>query len=235
MMPDKRDTAGFFTVLFGIVLVYLVIGSPAAGQGEGESAGGRLSLEDILAGVESRYGGAGFSARFEQRSILKAMDLADTASGSILVKRPGKMRWTYETPEEQLIITDGTDLWVYKPEDNQVAVGRAPTFFGDGKGASFLSDMKLVREKFEIRLENSGSGGFYVLSLTPIEPNRNISTIYLTVSAQFDVQRIVTYNAYGDENRIDLKEIAFKDSIDDAFFTFVVPEGVDVLRLNESF
>jgi outer membrane lipoprotein carrier protein len=192
-------------------------------------------LENILAGIEMRYSGTGFAARFNQRSIMKAMDLADTASGTMLVKRPGKMRWTYEEPEEQIIVTDGVDLWIYKPADNQVAVGQAPTFFADGKGASFLSDMKLVREKFTIRLDASVPDSHYVLNLTPHGTAIDIAAIYLTVAARtYDITRIVTYNAYGDENRIDLEQIEFKDTIEDDLFRFAIPEGADVLRLDES-
>jgi outer membrane lipoprotein carrier protein len=198
------------------------------------SAGG-ASLEEILSGIEKRYAGAGFSARFEQRSIMKAMDITDTASGTIWVKRPGKMRWTYETPEEQIIITDGTNLWIYKPEENQVALGHAPAFFAGGKGAGFLSDMKQLREKFDIRLESGNSTSPYVLNLKPIGANLDIAAIYLTVSPDsFEITRIVTYNTYGDENRIDFKDIAYKDTIDDALFTFQIPKGADILQLEEA-
>jgi outer membrane lipoprotein carrier protein len=195
---------------------------------------GGANLEEIISGIEKRYSGAGFSARFEQRSIMKAMDITDTASGTIVVKRPGKMRWTYESPEKQVIITDGTNLWIYKPEDNQVAVGRAPAFFAGGKGAGFLSDMKQLREKFDIHLESGDIGGPYVLNLKPVGANLDIAAIYLTVSTgNFEITRIVTYNAYGDENRIDLKDIVYKDAIDDELFTFQIPKGADILQLEE--
>ena len=162
------------------------------------------------------------------------MDLADTASGTMLVKRPGKMRWTYEKPEEQIIVTDGGDLWIYKPADNQVAVGQAPTFFADGKGASFLSDMKLVREKFTIRLDASVPDSHYVLNLTPHGTAIDIAAIYLTVAAQtYDITRIVTYNAYGDENRIEFANHVFNAKLDESLFSFEIPPGADVVQLGE--
>jgi outer membrane lipoprotein carrier protein len=198
-----------------------------------QSSAAGTDLEEILSGLEKRHSGAGFSARFEQRSILKAMDITDTAAGTIVVKRPGKMRWTYETPEKQIIVTDGTDLWIYKPEDNQVTVGRAPAFFSDGKGAGFLSDMKQLREKFRIRLESAAPNGPYVLHLEPVGGNLDIASIYLTVAQDYEITRIVTYNAYGDENRIDLKDTQYKDAIDDALFTFEIPAGADVLQLED--
>ena len=108
-----------------------------------------LSLDEILKRLESRYSAPGFSARFFQTSTLKAMDITETASGTMVVKRPGMMHWVYEKPDKQVIVTDGKKLWIYRPADNQVTVGSAPSFFGDGKGASFLSNIQSVRKTFQ--------------------------------------------------------------------------------------
>ena len=109
MQMRKNRTSAFSWLLTGTILYLALMATAAIAQPASDPPPQRLSLDDILAGMEKRYSGVGFSARFEQRSILKAMDLVDTASGSILVKRPGKMRWSYETPERQLIITDGVN------------------------------------------------------------------------------------------------------------------------------
>jgi len=190
------------------------------------------SLEDIMTGVEERYAGIGFSARFEQTSTIKAMAITDTASGQITVKRPGKMRWVYEEPERQLIVTDGRGLWVHKPDENQVMTGSFPTFFGDGKGASFLSDMKLVREKFGISLQGRGENGEYILTLVPEKKELEITVVHLLIAAgTFDILRITTHNVDGDETRIELQNIRFHDQLDDGQFTFQIPEDADVLLL----
>jgi outer membrane lipoprotein carrier protein len=104
-----------------------------------------LTLEQILDRVEKRYTDKSFKAEFAQESTLKAMDITDFASGKIFVRYPGMMRWEYEKPEKQIIVTDGHKLWIYRPADNQVTTGSAPAFFGDGTGASCLSDIKLIR------------------------------------------------------------------------------------------
>ncbi len=189
-------------------------------------------LDEILSGIESRYAGSGFSARFDQTSILKAMDIKDKAAGKILIKRPGKMRWEYETPERQWIITDGVQLWIHRPDDNQVTIGEAPSFFGDGKGAGFLSDMKLIREKFRISLENAGKSGSHVVKLIPTKKTPDVTLIYLTIEAKtFEIREIVTYNTYGDETLIVLSDVAFLEEVPDSRFNFTPPEGADVIRL----
>jgi outer membrane lipoprotein carrier protein len=198
------------------------------------AAASELTLEQILDRVEKHYAGKSFQAEFIQESTIKAMDIVDFASGKIFVRYPGMMRWEYEKPEIQIIITDGHKLWIYRPSDNQVLTGSAPAFFSDGKGASFLSDIKLIRQKFKISLENSKEGFFYELKLQPLEKRLDVTDIRLSVTKNtFTVIRIITYNSYGDENRIEFANHQFDVKLEDSLFSFRIPPGADVVQLDE--
>ncbi len=193
-----------------------------------------ISLDEIIEQVEKRYMGSGFSARFDQRSTIKAMDITDTAFGKVFIKHPGMMRWEYEAPEKQLIITDSKTLWIYRPEDNQVMTGNAPAYFGNGKGASFLSDIKLIREKFTVTLEEKNEKCCYILKLLPKEKKFDIAVIYLTVSKQtFELVRIVSYNSYEDETLIEMSNFQFNQQLNDSLFTFIIPSGADILQIED--
>ena len=198
------------------------------------AAGSDLTLDQILDRVEQRYTGKGFKADFVQESTLKAMDITDVASGKVFVRYPGMMRWEYEKPQKQVIITDGHKLWIHRPEDNQVMTGNAPVFFRDGKGASFLSDIKLIRQKFKITLESSKNDSFYELKLLPLEKTFDVSDIRLSVTkTTFTVNRVVTVNSYEDENRIEFINHQFSVALDDSLFSFEIPKGADVLQIDE--
>lgn len=192
------------------------------------------SLDDILDRVEKTYAGSGFTADFYQESTLKEMDITDNASGKIFIKRPGRMRWEYREPEKQIIITDSQTLWIYRPEDNQVMTGEAPSYFGEGKGASFLSDMKTVRKNFSINLEIAGTSDFHFLRLVPLRRNVDLAEIYLTISNQnFHILQIITYNSYGDKTVIKLRNFDFDYTLSDDMFRFTPPEGMDVLKMDK--
>ncbi len=191
-------------------------------------------LEEVLSLIETRYAGPGFVARFYQSSTLKAMEITDTASGRIYIKRPDKMRWEYETPEKQTILTDGLQLWMYRPEDKQVMVGQAPTFFGQGKGAGFLANMQSIRANFAITLVEASDPQTYRLKLIPIKPQSGLTDIYLSISqTTHEVLEVLTHNEYEDETRIELTDSKFEQNFDDALFRFETPPGVDVLQLDE--
>jgi len=193
-----------------------------------------LSLDEVLKRLESRYSAPGFSARFFQTSTLKAMDITETASGTMLVKRPGMMYWVYEKPDKQVIVTDGKNLWIYRPADNQVTVGSAPSFFGDGKGASFLSNIQSLRKTFHVTLEKMNASQEYVLKLVPMDKSYDLSSVMLVVSSDTsDIVEVVTYNSYEDETRIELSNIQMEQNLDDSQFKFVIPQGAEVVKMDK--
>ena len=215
------------TIILALVLSTGLVPKAAADESE-------LKLAEILDRMEAQYTDKSFEAEFAQESTLKAMDITDFAAGKMYVRYPGMMRWEYEKPEKQVIITDAKKLWIYRPADNQVMTGSAPAFFSDGKGASFLSDIKLVRQKFKISLEPSTDKFFYELKLQPLEKTLDVTDIRLSVTKNtFTVIRIITVNSYGDENRIELINHRFNVKLDDQLFSFDIPPGTDVLKIDD--
>jgi outer membrane lipoprotein carrier protein len=194
---------------------------------------GPATVDAILTRVESRYAGKGFKAAFFQESMLKAMKISDTAEGRLVVKRPGKMRWEYTLPDPQTIITDGQTMWIHRPADNQVMVGKAPDYFSEGKGASFLSDIQQIRSSFTVELESAENPDYHRLKLVPLKPTPELAVVQLSVhKSTFQVDQVVTTNAYGDETRIVFSNYEFRIDPDDTLFSFEMPEGIDIVRMD---
>ncbi len=226
MMSIREKTKRTLRYVAGAAIAALLLAASAQAAG--------LSASEVLSRVENRYTGRSFTARFSQESLLKAMDITDTAEGRLLVKYPGKMRWEYEKPEKQVMITDGRRLWIYRPAENQVMTGQAPEIIGDGRGASFLSDLKLLRKKFRITMAPRQQAATYTLMLHPLQASAELSSIALKIDrSSFDIRQITTLNDYGDCTIIDFQGIRFVSNLDDALFSFTVPKGADVVQLDE--
>ena len=215
-----------------IVFIIIFSGSPTPADDKQVGPQNELTVDDILAKVEKRYALSGFTAGFFQSSTLKALNITDTAVGKISIKRPDKMRWIYEAPERQTIITDGTRLWIYRPEDNQVMLGAAPSYFGAGKGASFLTDIRVMKQTFDISMVKARVPNRHKLKLVPKEKSVDVTHIFVWIAIDtWEVAEVATYNTYGDETRLEFSNIEFIDDLPDPLFVFVVPEGVDVVEL----
>jgi outer membrane lipoprotein carrier protein len=185
----------------------------------------------LLKAIESRFTGKAFSAGFVQVTTDNAMGISDEAERTLHVKYPGKMRWVYDYPQRHFFITDGETVWIHKPDDNQVIVGKATEILGDSKGATFLSDIGLIRERFTVSLEPSPSPSMNRLKLIPKHATADITSVYLTVSkATGDVVEVTTTNAYDSETTIVFKAFEFKEGMSEDLFHLSIPEGADVLQ-----
>jgi outer membrane lipoprotein carrier protein len=225
-MPGFTRACGLF--FMGAVLV-AALGASVAAASENLPP-----LDYILKEVEKRYTGSQFAAEFLQESTIKTMEITDFASGRLYVRYPGMMRWEYQKPERQVIISDGKKLWIFRPQDNLVMTGSAPAFFRDGKGASFLSDISLVRKKFKIALARAEGEYLYELKMTPLEQTLNVSEIRLYITPRsYNIARIVTLNDLGDDTRIDIIQPQFNVNLEPSLFSFDIPPGADVQRIDE--
>lgn len=218
----------FVLIGFGILLTAMV--GMAFGQADHGSDVDPL-VDEILTGVEERYASSAFSARFSIESTLKAMQVTDTATGRLLVKYPGKMRWEYETPEPMLLISDGHTIWMYSPQDMQVRVGKADEVLGGNQGVNFLSDIRLLRNQFAIEIDPDGSPDTARLKLTPRGESFDIASITITIALEtYEVIEVVTTNLNGDIAHVVFHDIAFQQTFPDELFHFEIPEGADVIQ-----
>lgn len=227
------------SVAVGLLVVLMIFPGTAALSRE-QAASSNPTASEILNKLEKRYDCGGFTARFEQTSTLAAMDITDTATGQAFFKHPGKMRWEYQQPSPQQIITNGKRLWIHKPEENQVVVGEAPALFGEEPGINFLTQIRQIKNKFQVELaeeEEQSAGNNHVLKLTPRKDSSDrpaeVAAVYLTVSKKnFNLIEIKTVSPYGDTTTIAFREIVLGREIDDDLFTFDIPIDADVITLD---
>ncbi len=222
------------------LIVWLILGmvivwpTTAAASEEKAYTPDQASVAEIMDRLVQRFGSADFSADFSQESTLAALDIQDIATGRVWIKHPGRMRWEYATPETHAIITDGKTLWIYRPEDRQVIIGDALAYFGDGKGASFLSNIRLISEAFTVSVAPPAGEGQYTLRLVPHRKQLDLNEIYLNIDkTTFDIVGVLTINAYDDQTRLEFKNLRFSDDMAEDLFHFQPPAGTDMLTLKE--
>lgn len=74
------------------------------------------ALPELLERVEKKYNKSkALSASFVQVKNLKAMGSVEKSGGTLKFKRPNKIRWEFQTPEESLLVSNGKKFWYYTP------------------------------------------------------------------------------------------------------------------------
>lgn len=195
------------------------------------------TLEEVVAGLEGTYGRiTDLKADFTQISNNKSLGQDIKAEGTVLLKKGGKMRWDYKSPSPQQIVSDGSSLWVYTPELNQVNKGDAPKALA-GPAGSFLAGLGRVREEFTVRFLNPAAkvdgAGRYVVDLTPKNPTPFLTRLVLAVDPKdFIVRQAVLYDQLGNAVTMNFTRVVTNTGLADTLFAFTPPKGAAVVPLN---
>ncbi len=104
-------------------------------------------------------------ANFTQQVLDQNGNQIQNASGIMEFQRPGKFRWTYQKPYEQLIVGDGTKFWLYDADLNQVTVRKLDTALGSSP-AALLSGSNEIERGFALT-EDGSRDGLEWLQATP--------------------------------------------------------------------
>jgi outer membrane lipoprotein carrier protein len=137
-------------------------------------------------------------------------------------------------PEEYFIITDGDTVWIYRPVENQVMLGRAVHYFGSKKGTDLFTKPGELSKEFIVELapKEVQEKDRYALRLVPKTEGSSLAELYLFVSKEtFDIVKSVTYNAFGDKTTIRFDSYRFDRGLNSSLFVFEIPNGAEVLQL----
>lgn len=173
-------------------------------------------------------------APFRQAALNKALNQTVEARGTLYLKKPGRLRWEYQTPTPQEIVSDGTRLWIYTPELKQVNVSAAPAVLV-GPAGSFLQGLGQVREHFEPRFLNpaqpTDADGLVVLDLVPKRPQPLMTRLIVSVDPRtWLVRQAVIHDELGNTVTVRFGDTVVNSGLSDALFVFVPPPGVAVVQ-----
>lgn len=168
----------------------------------------------------------GLEATFKQVLRDSRGQVAEQSSGKLLIRRPDRFRWDYAAPHAQQIVSDGTRLWLYDPDLEQVTVRRLDQSLA-GTPAMLLSGSGDLRASFDVERVEEIGGVFWVV-LSPKRPDTDFRRLRLGFRGD-----VLTFMELEDKlNQTTVLEfIGLKrnpgTSADQ--FTFTPPPGTDVI------
>jgi len=182
---------------------------------------------EILRKVDDHYNHLS-SLRAQYTEHYSGMGLERTESGTLLLKKPGKMRWSYDTPAGILFVLDGRYAWFYTPGDAQVQ--RTPAKQLDDLRSPLrflLGHTQLGKELENISVIQADNG--YVISGVPKGMEQRIHTLTLWVTAAGAIQRMKIEEVDGSITEFTFTSQQENVPISPSDFTFTPPQGVPVV------
>jgi outer membrane lipoprotein carrier protein len=192
----------------------------------------RPPADDLARALQQRYDRIrDFSADFMHSYEGGVLRRKATERGKVLIKKPGKMRWTYQAPEDKVFVSDGIKMYSYVPADRQVVVTTMPAEAEATSPALFLAGRgNLVRDFTASYAELPGtSEDAWVLKFVPRQGDREYAAITVAVDDALRIRVLETEDGQGGRSRFEFANLKENLGLSDKVFTFTIPRGVDVI------
>ena len=149
------------------------------------------------------------------------------ASGAMQFQRPGKFRWTYQKPYEQLIVGDGEKFWLHDVELNQVTVKKLDAALGSSP-AALLSGNNEIERNFVLK-DSGEKEGLDWLEAKPRTQDTSFESIRMAFDAQSELAVMELHDTFGHKTVLRFTGMQRNPKLSQQLFKFVPPKGADVL------
>ena len=228
-MTRRDSPAKMWNAIFSVIVMMLVTAAGVRAETmapAGEPAS--TDLKQALDRLQRHYHDTNsFTAKFNEE-IATVGAPKRQRQGTVSFRKPGRMRWEFETPEKQTIVSDGETVYTYDPDLNQVVETPLKQALKSSSATSFLLGIGNIKHDFKAAFANPAkptglvdlildakTGGYKIqVGLDP--KSYNLMTLTLT-------------DQLGDVTRIDFSDVHDNVELSDSLFEFKVPPGADVV------
>jgi outer membrane lipoprotein carrier protein len=217
-----------------IVASMALVGAIACATLAAQSRPAEQSAADLARALQARYDTIkDFSTDFVhvyQGGVLKKRL---TERGQLMVKKPGKMRWEYKSPEQKVFVSDGLKLYSYIPADKQVVVGSLPSVDTATTPALFLAGKGNLVRDFEVSVVAAPEGmppDTKALKCVPKKAEQEYAWLVVSLDpVSLRIRGLMTTDAQGGTSTFSFSNLQENVGLADKSFEFKIPRGVDVV------
>ncbi len=216
-----------YALAFGVVLG-LAVGSNLPLSAADQAA------DEFSKAIQRKYDTvAAFEADFVHTYRGGVLRTQLTERGHLLVKKPGRMRWDYTSPEKKLFVSDGFKVYFYIPDDKRVIISNAPRDDRPGTPAMFLAGKGNLSRDYTPSIVEAPAGsapGSRALKLVPKTPQQDYDWLTLVVDPATLALRGLSYgDSQGGISTFSFEKLKENPGMSDKEFDFRPPRGVDVV------
>jgi len=191
------------------------------------------AAEEVWKAYEKRWSEtSSYVAGFRQTIEVPDIGTKVESAGRFSFAKPDKVQWQYTEGPPQTVVGDGTWLWLYQPDLEQVYKIPYGKAFGRGGLVALLAGREGVSERYRATLDKSGDGTTVRIRLTPVDQADGDLEVTLAADT-FDLRAVVVHDAAGSVTNMVFSDPVRNHGLDASLFAFTVPQGVDIIADQE--
>jgi outer membrane lipoprotein carrier protein len=167
------------------------------------------------------------TASFKQVLFDKNKNPKQTSTGLFFLSRPGKFRWSYQSPFIQEIVSNSGKIWFYDKDIEQVTIKKMDKSIGSTP-ALLLSGEINLETKFTLESQGEDEGLSWI-KLIPKDKETSFQYILIGLEGK-KLGGMELYDNFGQLTRIYFSNTKINPFISNDKFVFTVPKGTDVFE-----
>jgi outer membrane lipoprotein carrier protein len=185
-----------------------------------------------LAAVQKRYDAVhDLRASFSQESFSPAANKKTESHGTVVVQRPGKMRWEYAAPDGRVIVIDQSAIKIWNPEDKQLQIAPLGASGVSPTALSFLLGQGSLQDSFTATATSEAGRSEKGLALKPKGDATFESLVLWLEPKTLQLRESVVVDLFGNRTTVRFAEIAENAGVPASTFDFAAPKGAEVIDL----
>jgi outer membrane lipoprotein carrier protein len=170
-----------------------------------------------------------FTADFAHTYEGGVLKKKSTERGTVQIKKPGRMRWEYTSPEKKTFVSDAHKIYSYIPADKQVILSDVPSDDEATTAVLFLAGKGNITRDFNVSYADGGADT-WALRLDPKQKQRDYDWLIVVVDrATFQIRGLTAADQQGGRSTFEFTNYRENTGIPDNVFTFKIPRGTDVI------
>jgi outer membrane lipoprotein carrier protein len=169
-----------------------------------------------------------FTAHFNQQLLDTQGKSLQMLSGVLHGQKPDKVHWSVFEPTAQTIVSDGSHLWLFDPDLEQVIIEPYISNSDTNPISLLLGNPQQLSESFDVLGHSLVNQSILRFTLKPVKLNALFSDLIVEFKDQ--TLSIISFtDSLGQTTQLEFKEFILNPLFKDDFFSFQVPKGVDVV------
>lgn len=183
----------------------------------------------VVSNIQKKYASINdLSSTFTQETRIKDLEEKIASSGKVWFKKPGMMKWQYEEPWKDTIVSDGKKVWYFDSQENQVAETEFDSVWAGSLGSyTVISILEDLDRLFDVR-PGAGSAderGNILLDLKQKNQEQSKQVTIAIDPKTYALTKIIIVDLFGNTTVIKLGTAEVNLGIPDSFFSFKKPKG----------
>ncbi len=162
------------------------------------------------------------------------MNETQDVKGRVQIKKPGKMRWVYGTPDTQILISNEKTLWLYVPGEEQATKVPVESIYSSNTPALFLAGRGKLTQTFNVE-SVSQEDKTILITLVPKSAEQGLARLVLQADKKnYQITGSTVYDKLGNKTEIRFNRIQVNHEIPEEQFQLKTPPGVEILDYTQT-